>query len=563
MKKCILIPIVSLGLLLSFCKKKETSPEVNEEPPISQPTPTKETKYKSNVVFIDTNKLVLNTDTSLTNSGIYKFAYSGDYPGLKVGDVIFSNKGGGYIRKIASITQTINPIILQTTQGKMEDVFESARITYESDMSNMYQKGVVNSGINYQFNNVDIYQNGPLSIKLTSGYVTLNPKWKFDYDFELGSLKYLEFSNENSTIDAEFTFSISASQATSLLNKTTEIVHFKKFIQSGPVATEVDFDLSLKVSATIDAAISRSVLLKNNSSYGIGYKYTNSQWQGIYSLNPVTTITLNSTSGNAGIVVNVELIPKISAKVYGVAGPYASVALVEELNGKVASPSLNWNFDASAWVRTTVGIKAEIFGYGLPDYNNSWETTKIEYKTPFEITKISGDNQSGNPGQVLSSPLRVRILDSKGNSQTNVPVYFNVSGLGSVSTGSILSDNNGYASTNWTLGNGSGTVNVTAKDGSNNLISGSPIKFTAITGTVQPLDFSTNLTPDTLATPMPTGIIQINATGGVLPYSYSIGGAYQSVSNTYTALTGGNTYTVNVKDATNTIKTKVVVMTGI
>jgi hypothetical protein len=92
---------------------------------------------------------------------------------------------------------------------------------------------------------------------------------------------------------------------------------------------------------------------------------------------------------------------------------------------------------------------------------------------------------------------------------------------------------------------------------------GPPVLFTAITGTLQPLDFTYDLTADTISTPAPTGLMVINPTGGVFPYSYSIGGAYQSATNTYTGLTAGTTYTVNVKDAVNTIKTKVVVMTGI
>jgi len=81
-------------------------------------------------------------------------------------------------------------------------------------------------------------------------------------------------------------------------------------------------------------------------------------------------------------------------------------------------------------------------------------------------------------------------------------------------------------------------------------------------GTIPPLDFNYNLTADTIATPLPTGVINVIPSGGLSPYNYNVGGGYQG-SNVFFGLTAGTTYTVSVKDAANQIKTKVVVMTGI
>ena len=67
--------------------------------------------------------------------------------------------------------------------------------------------------------------------------------------------------------------------------------------------------------------------------------------------------------------------------------------------------------------------------------------------------------------------------------------------------------------------------------------------FAASTG----LFFSTVVTPQDCATTA-LGTITVNATGGTAPYTYSIGGAFQT-SNFFSGLSA-NTYTVTVKDST-------------
>jgi hypothetical protein len=78
------------------------------------------------------------------------------------------------------------------------------------------------------------------------------------------------------------------------------------------------------------------------------------------------------------------------------------------------------------------------------------------------IVKFSGDKQSGLAGSTLPSPLTVQVLDSNNNPLANVTVNFAVtSGGGSVIPVSTVTDVNGLASTNLTLG-ASGRSLVTA-----------------------------------------------------------------------------------------------------
>ena len=79
------------------------------------------------------------------------------------------------------------------------------------------------------------------------------------------------------------------------------------------------------------------------------------------------------------------------------------------------------------------------------------------------VEKISGDNQSANPGQQLAQPLVVQVLDGSNNPIPNRAVTWVIGdGGGSVDPANTTTDAQGNASTNWTLGSGIGANTVNA-----------------------------------------------------------------------------------------------------
>jgi uncharacterized protein (TIGR02145 family) len=172
---------------------------------------------------------------------------------------------------------------------------------------------------------------------------------------------------------------------------------------------------------------------------------------------------------------------------YGVAGPRASVGVVTSVAGKVASPSLDWDLKADAWIQAKAGAEAKIFGKSLTDFPDKvWDSPKLTYRKPDKIQRTSGDNQTGQELTTLPSPIKVRILDSKGGPVSDVPVYFNVkTGGGSVNPTSILTDQNGYAETSWKLGPKQVAIQfmeASAKYGDLASINTSPVEFAATVG---------------------------------------------------------------------------------
>ncbi len=82
--------------------------------------------------------------------------------------------------------------------------------------------------------------------------------------------------------------------------------------------------------------------------------------------------------------------------------------------------------------------------------------------SPNTLLKVSGDGQSAEPGSDLNSALVVRLLDAAGNGVPNRPVSWVVAiGDGSASPATSTTDENGRASTRWTLGGaGQNTLNA-------------------------------------------------------------------------------------------------------
>jgi hypothetical protein len=88
---------------------------------------------------------------------------------------------------------------------------------------------------------------------------------------------------------------------------------------------------------------------------------------------------------------------------------------------------------------------------------------RILAPVPSEITVASGDKQVGAPGSALSDPLEVSVTTSEGAAIAGVNVNWVVTaGAGTLSAANTITDSDGHASVNWTLGNSAGTQSVEA-----------------------------------------------------------------------------------------------------
>jgi hypothetical protein len=100
-------------------------------------------------------------------------------------------------------------------------------------------------------------------------------------------------------------------------------------------------------------------------------------------------------------------------------------------------------------------------------------------QVPLQITKVSGDAQSGTVGQAVTQPLIVEVDDSTAHPINGATVTFAVTtGTGSLGTATPTTNAAGQAQTTWTLGTTAGSQAVSASAGGGS----TPVSFTATAG---------------------------------------------------------------------------------
>jgi len=122
------------------------------------------------------------------------------------------------------------------------------------------------------------------------------------------------------------------------------------------------------------------------------------------------------------------------------------------------------NGDISSVADGNNGVFGKPFAFPTNSYHSSNYFRDILFVANAvpTISKVSGDNQSGAGGTTLPNPLLVLVRDANNNPLPNVSVSFAlISGAGSVTPATAITDANGQASTALTLGS-SGLSMVTA-----------------------------------------------------------------------------------------------------
>ncbi len=486
MEKLVPATLLLFLFLLSGCSKDEKTNNPPDDPgPI---------ELKENVHIIDSTLMKLDFSASNFTNGTYVFNASGTPPAAVVNDVIVGAQGEGFIRKITSISTNGNVITYQTEQGTLEDVFKSGSFSFSIDMNDM-KPGKQTSGFTYNTSDVSLYQQGGSGITLLNASLNFDPNWFFDFKFTPDGLSYFEISTAKTNYQATANIKLTSGGSMNLFEETKTLATYTNSVVKWipvpvfgvpvavPIVLSLKLDLLADYSAVVNGSLSTTANLSSSvSNMEVGMKYENSEWARIYNMNPVNTIAVSDITANLQATLNYALRPKVDVKIQGILGPSLTVGLNGKLTESMMTGNL-WDFKAEGWVKTEVNADVTILGKTLANYNKDWETDHLIYQTPYSIQYISGSEQSGSAGAQLSSPLRVKVLNSAGQPQQNVKVTFAPSpDCGSFSPESAVSDQNGFAESSWTIGSMAGVVQhatATAKFGDGNLLTSAPIEFTA------------------------------------------------------------------------------------
>jgi len=101
---------------------------------------------------------------------------------------------------------------------------------------------------------------------------------------------------------------------------------------------------------------------------------------------------------------------------------------------------------------------------GMEDATAEFQAVISAGATPSSLQFVSGESMEGEVGAPLPGPVAVRVVDSNGAPMPGVAVRFEPGdGSGSADPAVVETDAEGVASTNWTLGSGTGTQELAAR----------------------------------------------------------------------------------------------------
>jgi PKD repeat protein len=169
----------------------------------------------------------------------------------------------------------------------------------------------------------------------------------------------------------------------------------------------------------------------------------------------------------------------------GVAFELSSAGPGADIVPDTAETDATGRAEATVVLGTTTGPQVGEARVVVPEGTRQPRTSFTVIAVPVNangIAAISGDDQTGPAGSVLSQPLVVQVTDVFGNPIAGVPITWTAEGGGSVSVASNVTDGDGRASVERTLGPVAGLQStLAASEG----LAGSPVTFihTATSGT--------------------------------------------------------------------------------
>ena len=151
-------------------------------------------------------------------------------------------------------------------------------------------------------------------------------------------------------------------------------------------------------------------------------------------------------------------------------------------------------------------------------------TVRTAQELTLQLSKASGDSQTGLPGAVLGVPLDLLVKDTSGNPVAGIPVQFQVSPSAELVSFSAATDDSGHAQAVVRLPPSEGLTLVNASAGK----AGVTFSAQAQRGTLQNFPKQSQATPPATDVPLGNGSDTITAKGAFLTAASSILRYYQN-----------------------------------
>lgn len=525
MIKIIFLGLIGVLILFATCKKEE---DTNYK----APEYIEHTDVNENVSIIDSTKMYLISDRTEISKGIFKFeSKENSLVKYLEGDIIIVYQNGGYLRKVISCNIVGSIVTVETAQANLYEAFNDININESIILggsnnslksSNLIEEDrLIDIPINIVGNIADIVR-----FSITDGRLSFNPNFRFEYE----GFKKMGLYSDNTSFSLYCTVKASATSTVGVDTLKYEQILPYKFkreilipVPGGYLPGEVVIDFKFVARVVSTASFDFNMYYNYNYLADIGLAYRDGELFSIYNKsednNDFTNIQWSLTQ-DLGLKVYLVAIPRLY--ICNFAGPYLEAGIVARVGGAKSSTN-DWNFAIGAGGRLELGVKSTEF-YFLGE-KKEWKigipVEKIFdlYSIPDSLQLIEGQNQKINLNEKLATPIKLRVVDSKGEPVENAQVYLNtIKGEAVLDSTLVKTNTEGYVITNLKCTNNIVVLaSVRKADGTG--IKGSPleIEITANEPSSVSIYSGNNQTAQPgQALPSPISVIVKNAEG--LPY---------------------------------------------
>ena len=286
----------------------------------------------------------------------------------------------GALRKVTSVLQVGDEVVVETTQATLEDAIESgtievARVLTASDIQSASAliEGIAlkthsaiseaDGVLHVDMNNVVLYdEDGNLGTTddqiRANGAIDIDPGFDFKIEMDRFTIEKLSFTNNiTETVNLEL-----SSQITIDTYNEVEIARYYftpitvSILVITPVLT-VNVGFDGEVSAGITTNVTQTATLTAGLSYDSGVWNPVCDFSNEFQFNPPVLFAEAAVKGYAG--------PQLSLLLYGVTGPYNDINGYLELNADLLGDPW-WELYGGLFV--DLGVEIDILGVSLPDY---------------------------------------------------------------------------------------------------------------------------------------------------------------------------------------------------
>jgi len=345
---------------------------------------------------------------------------------IEPGKIVVGATGGGYLRRVVSVTQEGSTLIVHTEKASIGEALVQG--SFSQTLTEVGERSLINLGNTSLFSG----QIGPssVSVGLDTGYIDIDPVFVVEGHWAQGSVEHFEASM-GLGLNGNFSASISSTNGLSYSDSKNLAGYSWPFAAAiGPLPIAGTLDLRVKAGFRVDAPGQASIRMgasgdldyRTENNYVRGFGWTSEETaENNWVLQPPDFNI--SSHASARVYVRLEM----TVSLYGVVGPSSANDLYLSTKADPKCDGINW--DLNAGFTSRVNIKVNILDKFTPtktfakvNFTADVASGVIEWPLDFPLPcgqpdircndKVNGDTSVGYEAQLSGYSCNVGNYDA-------------------------------------------------------------------------------------------------------------------------------------------------------